>query len=213
MDPQQLTALLEDAALGHHHLCPRQVLGVRMGLAGAAALELAVPRQDKRLLIIAETDGCFTDGLRAATGCALGHRTLRVEDYGKVAATFVDITGDHALRLAPRPEIRQRARRYAPEQEKRYFAQLVGYQRMPVDELFTIQEVILTPGVQALVSRPGVRVCCERCGEEIMNEREIWLAGLCLCRACTGGGYYQAAIPVEGGTVPHTHQLAAAPGG
>jgi formylmethanofuran dehydrogenase subunit E len=42
------------------------------------------------LLTILETDGCAADGVSAATGCWVGRRTLRVEDFGKVAATFVD---------------------------------------------------------------------------------------------------------------------------
>lgn len=72
-----LQPLLERSASRHSHLCPRQILGARIGLAGAAALVLEAPREDKRLLVILETDGCFADGVEAATGCAVGHRTLR----------------------------------------------------------------------------------------------------------------------------------------
>jgi formylmethanofuran dehydrogenase subunit E len=88
---QDLQTILEISAAQHRHLCPRQVLGARLGLAGAAALGLEAPRRDKRLLMIVETDGCFADGVAAATGCAMGHRTLRLADYGKSAATFVDV--------------------------------------------------------------------------------------------------------------------------
>ena len=49
-----------------------------------------LPQTDKRLYTFVETDGCFADGVMVATGCSLGHRTLRLIDYGKVAATFVD---------------------------------------------------------------------------------------------------------------------------
>jgi formylmethanofuran dehydrogenase subunit E len=61
-----------------------------MGLAGGRWLELEVPQKDKRLLTIAETDGCAADGLAVATGCWVGRRTMRILDFGKVAATFVD---------------------------------------------------------------------------------------------------------------------------
>ena len=186
-----LQTLLEQSASRHSHLCPRQVLGVRMGLAGGAALRLDLPRSDKRLLVILETDGCFADGVEVATGCTVGHRTLRVEDYGKIAATFVDVKTGRAVRLAPRADVRQRARTYAPAMRRRYFSQLEGYQRMPDEELFAIQEVTLVTPIQAIVSRPGVRTHCTVCGEEIINQREILFDGHPRCRGCAGQAYYQ----------------------
>jgi formylmethanofuran dehydrogenase subunit E len=184
---QQILAL---SASRHSHLCPRQVLGARIGLAGAAALGLELPRTDKRLLVILETDGCFADGIEAATGCAVGHRTLRVEDYGKIAATFVDVQTGQAMRLAPRLDVRQRAYDYAPGEARHYFAQLQAYQAMPDIELLTIQSVQLKITVEKIVSRAGVRVNCETCGEEIINEREIRLDGHIFCQACASESYY-----------------------
>ena len=97
---KDLQTLFEISSRDHNHLCPRQILGVRLGLAGAAALVLEPPIKDKRLLVVTETDGCFVDGVTAATGCTVGHRTLRVEDYGKAAATFVDTHTGRAVRVA-----------------------------------------------------------------------------------------------------------------
>src|SRR5512142_3210454 len=108
-----ISALLALSNARHSHLCPRQVLGVRMALAGAAALGLDLPRADKRLLVIAETDGCFVDGLEVAAGVSPGHRTLRIEDYGKIGATFVKVATGDAVRLAPRLDVRARAQDYA----------------------------------------------------------------------------------------------------
>ena len=190
-----LQAILQVSAARHKHLCPRQVLGARMALAGAAVLGLDLPRTDKRLLVIVETDGCFADGVEVATGCTVGHRTLRVEDYGKMAATLIDVKNHHAIRLAPQVDIRARAHAYAPGEKRHYFAQLQGYQRMPTAELLTLQVVTLTTPVEALVSRPGVRVNCAQCGEEIINEREVCIAGQRLCRSCAGNGYYQVSDP------------------
>ena len=185
-----LTRLLEVSSARHTHLCPRQVLGARIGLAGASALGLDLPRRDKRLLVILETDGCFADGIEAATACAVGHRTLRIEDYGKIAATFVDVETERTLRIAPQPDLRHRAFSYADGESRHYFAQLQAYQSMPDDELLTIQPIILTTPVQEIVSRAGVRVNCDACGEEIINEREVILHGRVLCRACGWGSYY-----------------------
>ena len=186
---------LKECSAYHQHLCPRQVLGVRIGLAGAAGLGLAVPRLDKRLLIIVESDGCFVDGISVVTGCTVGHRTLRVEDYGKIAATFVDVVSEQAVRIAPRLDVRLRAWDFAPQVSRRYFAQLQAYQVMPDEELLVIQEVRLTTPVSALVGRPGVRVNCAVCGEEIINQREIDIDGNPVCRTCAGLAYYACENP------------------
>lgn len=186
-----IQSFLEQLRDRHSHLCPRQVLGVRIGRAGASALGLEVPRADKRLLVIVETDGCFVSGVEVATRCSISHRTLRVEDYGKVAATFVDVTTGQALRVAPRLDVRQRAHDYAPGETRRYFAQMHGYQIMPDEELLSIERVQLNVPVNDLVSRPGIRANCEVCGEEIINQREIEIGNQILCRMCAGLGYYQ----------------------
>jgi len=185
-----LEKLLAQSAANHQRLCPRQVLGVRMGLAGAGLLEMEIPRTDKLLLVIVETDGCFVSGIEVATGCSVLHRTLRVEDYGKVAASFVDVNGGRAFRLAPRPDARELALRYAPDAPDSYRAQLTAYPSMPEDSLFTVQAVQLKTPVEAIVGRPGVRVTCTICGEEIMNDRQVTTSLGILCKACAGESYY-----------------------
>lgn len=193
-----LDAILAISSDRHKHLCPRQVLGARIGLAGAQALALPLPRQDKRLLVILETDGCFADGVEVATGCTVGHRTLRIEDCGKIAATLIDVQTERAFRITPQLDVRERAFAYAPNEPRHYFAQLQAYQSMPDSELLTIQSVILTTPVAAIISRPVVRVNCERCGEEIINEREVLVAGQRLCKHCAGDSYY-VALPCHSG--------------
>lgn len=186
----RLSDYLKKSTRSHSHLCPRQILGVRLGLCGMQALGFDSPLDKKRLLVITETDGCFADGLSAATDCTVGHRTLRVEDYGKTAAVFVDTPTGRAFRVAPALNIRERARSSAKDEPLRYFAQMQSYQTMTDEEMFTVVEVKLAASVEAIVSRPGIRVNCDLCGEEIMNEREIKRDGLTLCRACAHGGYY-----------------------
>src|SRR5574338_784982 len=115
-----LEQLLEKSAQHHSHLCPRQILGVRIGLAGLKALGLGPNSGNKRLLVILETDGCFADGVIAATSCTVGHRTLRVEDYGKVAATFIDTKTGQAVRVAPVLDIREQACGLCPEEPRHY---------------------------------------------------------------------------------------------
>jgi formylmethanofuran dehydrogenase subunit E len=189
-----LQELLNISASAHSHLCPRQVIGVRMGMLAGQILGLDLPQGKKRLLAIVETDGCFADGVSAATGCTIGHRTLRVEDFGKTGAVFVDTESGNTIRITPALDVRQRAETYAPAGEtRRYFSQLHGYQVMPDAEMFTVEEVILDIPVETIVSRPGVRVNCDICGEEIINEREIKHQDLSICRACAGQAYYRPA--------------------
>jgi formylmethanofuran dehydrogenase subunit E len=197
----KLTHLLEVTAARHSHLCPRQVLGVRMGMLASEVLGLELPQRDKRLLTIVETDGCFADGVEAATGCTVGHRTLRVEDYGKVAATFVAVKTGRAVRMAPRLDVRERACAYAPDEPRHYFAQLKAYQTMPDHELLSVEPVRLTTPVEAIISRAGVRANCEACGEEIINERGIIHEGSVLCQVCLGRAYY---VPLQTGAFDFT---------
>lgn len=185
-----LQNILELSSSRHSHLCPRQVLGVRMALLAGRIFDMTLPRDDKALWVIVETDGCFLDGIEVAAGITPGHRTLRIEDYGKIAATFINFRQKEAIRIAPRANIRQAAFRYAPGENRHYFAQLVGYQIMPDEELFKLEPVILTPSIGEIISQAGIRTTCTVCGEEIINEREIVIDGEPFCRACVGQAYY-----------------------
>lgn len=93
LSTSSLDKILQTSAALHHHLCPRQVIGVRMGLYAGEILNLDLPQADKRLLTIIETDGCPSDGVAVATNCWVGRRTMHVEDYGKVAATSAKRSG------------------------------------------------------------------------------------------------------------------------
>jgi formylmethanofuran dehydrogenase subunit E len=185
-----LELILQESAERHKHLCPRQVLGARMSLLAAEMLELDLPRLDKRLLVIAETDGCTVDGIIAATGCHVGGRTLRILDFGKVAATFIDTHTEESIRIIPRREVRALSGVYVPAARNKWEAMLFGYQLMPVSELFSSQRVRLNVPLAKLMGRIGAKVVCEICKEEIINGREVLSGGSILCWACAGNGYY-----------------------
>jgi len=155
-----------------------------------AALELDSPVDKSTALIIIESDGCFADGIEVSTGATIGHRTLRVNDFGKMAATFADVKTGRVIRISPELNVRERALLYAPDEPRHYFAQLQGYQVMPDTELLRIQEVALNPTLEELISKPLVRVNCDYCEEEIINEREVIRDGIKLCRTCANEGYY-----------------------
>ncbi len=191
---EMLEELLRASAERHNqHLCPRQVLGVRMGLYAAELFALELPQDDKRLFAFIETDGCLIDGVSVSSGCSVGHRTMHVMDYGKTAATFVDTQTDRAIRFAPTRDARVRASDYAPDAPDRWHAQLEAYQVMPNEELLLAQQVTLTVPFGGIVSKHGRRVICEECGEDIINEREVRVEGQVLCHACALGAYYSIA--------------------
>lgn len=138
-----------------------------------------------------ETDGCAADGISVATGCTVGHRTLRVVDFGKVAATFVDTQTGRAVRIRPHPAARDRSVASVPGARTRWHAQLEAYQTMPDEDLLVAEPVSLEIDLEAVLSRPGHRVLCEACAEEVINEREVHNGGRILCRACAGEAYYR----------------------
>ena len=74
---------MEESAARHSHLCPRQVLGIRMGLYGLQMMGLIdaqyEPRfrnERKHLLTIVEIDGCGADGLAIAI-CHANHMHVK----------------------------------------------------------------------------------------------------------------------------------------
>jgi formylmethanofuran dehydrogenase subunit E len=187
-----LEALLEESVRVHGHLCPGQVLGVRMALYGLALIGIQDPkgRDRKRIYLFVEIDRCATDALQSVTGCSLGRRTMRFLDYGKMAATFVNLETGRAVRVAAREESKLLARRYFPEIEDKYRCQTEAYKVMPDGHLFVSEEVTVSIPAQDMPGRPTLRVRCQACGEFVQDGREAHEECSVLCRACASGAYY-----------------------
>ena len=189
-----LQELLAASQARHSHLCPRQVLGVRVGLAGLKLLDidLTIRQPKKNLMIISETDGCFVDGIEVTAHVSVGHRSLKIEDYGKIAATFVDLKSGRAVRLHPVSSARELALHYCQEEKRAYFAQLKAYQTIPDRQLLHAEWITLKQDLQRIVGSPRQRIYCIQCGEEVMNGREVLDNGLPTCVACAGRAYYHS---------------------
>jgi formylmethanofuran dehydrogenase subunit E len=125
------------------------------------------------------------------TGCRLGKRSLKFLDFGKVAATFVDIETHRAIRIAAREEARDKAKAMFPALSDHYQAQLAAYKVMDDDDLFIVKSVRVKLEPQDLPGRPHSRVICEQCGEGINDGRERRAGDRVLCRSCAGEGYYE----------------------
>jgi formylmethanofuran dehydrogenase subunit E len=180
------------AAQDYGHMCPGQVLGVRMAMLGLRKLGIDEPvQQRKRLLTFVEIDRCATDAVSLVTGCRLGKRSLKYLDYGKVAATFVDLETHRAVRVAARDDARAKAKGMFPGLADLSQQQLEAYKVMGDADLFTVHwvRVKLTP--EDLPERPRSRVTCEQCGEGINDGRDQRVEGRILCRNCAGESYYE----------------------
>jgi len=141
---QDFKALIKSSAAAHGHLCPGQVVGVRMAMLGCRLIGLEEPtRRDqiKKLIVYVEMDRCTADAVAHVTGVKLGRRSLKFVDYGIMAATFVNLETGRAFRIISTEESRDLSAAYAPEVAEKYARQLKAYERMPDSVLFRVQEV------------------------------------------------------------------------
>ncbi|OLE10944.1 MAG: formylmethanofuran dehydrogenase [Acidobacteria bacterium] len=186
---------LRDAELAHGHLCAGQVLGVRLAMLGLKNLGIDDPhgRDRKRLVTFVEIDRCATDAVAVVTGCRLGKRALKFRDWGKMAATFVDVSTGKAIRVAAKESSKALARQMHPEIENKNGQQMAAYREMSDDDLFATQWVKVDLPPEEFPGYKGERIVCEFCGEGINFRREVRRDGKVLCRSCAGENYYTSA--------------------
>jgi len=190
---KSLDDLLRDAEVAHGHLCAGQVLGVRLALLGLELLGIDDPRgkDRKRLITFVEIDRCATDAVAVVTGCRLGKRALKFRDWGKVAATFVDLASGRAVRVSAKESSKPLARQMHPEIESKNQQQMLAYRELTNDDLFNVQWVKVPLPAEELPGYKGERIVCEQCGEGINFQREVRRQGRIICRACAGERYYE----------------------
>jgi formylmethanofuran dehydrogenase subunit E len=189
-----LDALIREAEIAHGHLCAGQILGVRLAMLGLAKLGIEDPRgkDRKRLITFVEIDRCATDAIGVVTGCRLGKRALKFRDWGKMAATFVDLETGKAIRIAAKESSKKLAREMHPEIESKNQQQMFAYREMKDDDLFSTQWVKVELPAEEFPGYKGERIVCAECGEGINFRREVVRDGRVLCRACSGERYYEA---------------------
>jgi formylmethanofuran dehydrogenase subunit E len=192
MDRLNFEALLQESVKMHGHLCPGQVLGVRMSMLGLREIGIPDPKGKHRkdLIVFVEMDRCATDAVQSVTGCSLGRRTMKFLDYGKMAATYLNLKTGKAFRVVAREESRERAKEYFPDIDDKYAGQLEAYKVMTDEELFDVMEVSVHLRPEDMPGRPLQRVQCDSCGEHVQDMREVSREGRVLCAPCAQGGYY-----------------------
>jgi formylmethanofuran dehydrogenase subunit E len=192
MNGYDFEMLLQESAELHGHLCPGQVLGVRMAILGLSAVAIDDPKgkDRKNLFVFVEMDRCSTDAVQAVTGCSLGKRTMKFMDYGKLAATFVNVLTGKAVRVVALDDSRDKAKDIFPHIEDKYAAQLEAYKIMPDESLFEVMEVSVEIKPEDMPGRPLRKVQCSSCGEYVQDMREVCREGKILCRSCADSAYY-----------------------
>jgi len=193
---QDFDTLLKNSAAAHGHLCPGQVVGVRMAMLGCKLIGLDEPTridQIKKLIVFVEMDRCTGDAVAYVTGVKLGRRSLKFMDYGIMAATFVNLETKRAFRVISTEEARDLATVYAPEVPEKYAQQLEAYKRMPDNVLFRVQKVRVHMSEYDLPGPTRKKVACSRCGQVVRDNREVIHNGHILCKPCAHGAYFSEA--------------------
>jgi formylmethanofuran dehydrogenase subunit E len=167
---------------------------VRMALLGCALTCISDPKgaDRKKLIVWVEIDRCVTDAVSAVTGVRLGKRSLKYLDYGKVAATFLNLSSGSAVRVCALEESRALADARYGQLESRKERQMLAYRELSDEHLFKIDRVQVDLSSADMPGRPRSRATCKLCLEGINDGREVFDgAGEVVCRACAFGTYFR----------------------
>ena len=190
--------MLKESVSKHGHLCAGQVIGVRMAMLGCRLIGIEDPKDQqfrKKIVVYVEIDRCATDAIASVTGCQLGKRTLKFKDFGINAATFVNLETHIAYRVVSTESSRDHAHKYAPHESSPKQQQLVGYQNMPDDLLFDVQQVEVSLAEEDMPGPPRRHAGCERCGQVIRDGKEEHIGQEVICRPCSDKSYFKVIAP------------------
>ncbi|RJX30110.1 MAG: formylmethanofuran dehydrogenase [Desulfarculus sp.] len=197
---EQVERLVAASARAHGHLCPGQVIGVRMSILGLGLLGYPCPLpypEIKSLLGVVEIERCLSDAVAVATGLRFGRGSLKLINLGLLASTFWDLGSRRGVRLLSREEARALAPVYASDMEGEHAQQTEAYKVMPNSELFQAQWVALSLPPHELPGQRPPKVPCERCGVPVRSGQVRRQGDQSLCAVCAGGAYFQPLQPLE----------------
>ncbi|MDD2853014.1 MAG: FmdE family protein [Desulfuromonadaceae bacterium] len=179
---ENYSTLLEEAVLFHGHVCGGIESGTRMAISGLQRIGISDPKgtDRKKLIVFVEIDRCATDAIMSVTGCRPGKRTMKIMDYGKMAATFFNLESGKAVRLV------SKARKNSDDT-----GEMPNYAAATDEELFSITEVEVQLRPEDLPGSPVRTALCDSCGEKILDGRETVHQGKTVCKPClTNIRYY-----------------------
>ncbi len=189
----QVDQLVEASARSHGHLCPGQVIGVRMAILGLGLLGYPCPLgwpEIKNVVGIVEIERCLADAVATASGLRFGRGSLKLINQGLLAVTFLDLPSGRAVRLVSRDQARDLAGVYAPGSQSPQAAQVAAYRVMSDQELFEIQWVKVELPPQDLHGVRPPKVACQDCGVLVRSAQVHHRQGRQLCAVCAGQAYF-----------------------
>jgi len=188
-----LEKCLEEAKIFHGSLCAGAVMGVRMSIMGLNAIGINDPKgkDRKSLMVFVEMDRCAADAILSVTGCRPGKRTMKIMDYGKMAATFINLKTGAAVRIAEKnPDGDKIYTREMIEKEPR----TVDYLKRSDEELFSIAEVKVEIRPEDMPGPPLRSVPCSICGERVLDMKDVMANGKYVCRPCAENKRYYTLV-------------------
>jgi formylmethanofuran dehydrogenase subunit E len=192
-DNLDFNVCFEAARQFHGHVCGGITIGTRMAILGMKSIGIADPAGEHRkdLMVFVEIDRCATDAILSVTGCHPGKRNMKILDYGKMAATFVNLKTGKAVRIAAKNR----------DGEKIFTREMIqqnphtdDYSKLTDEELFNVKEVSVTIKPEDMPGKPLRTVPCSACGERIMDAREVVIDDKILCKPCSENEYYYSEI-------------------
>jgi formylmethanofuran dehydrogenase subunit E len=177
--------LFNKAKAFHGHVCAGIVLGTRLTIAGMRELGMNPHEHQRNLIVYMEIDRCGADAVQAITGCSLGHRSLKHKDFGKFAATFVDIATKKAVRVA----VNEKNRAENDKLDQKDMIKALG--ECPEEEILKIEQVQIDIPEDDIPGFPKGKAICSLCGERVMDNRHVTVDGKPFCKNCATTSYYQ----------------------
>ena len=92
---------------------------------------------------------------------------MKFRDWGKMAATFVDLESGRAVRISARESSKEVARQLHPELGNKNQQQMLAYRELPEEVLFAEEWVNVPLDAKEFPGYKGERAVCAVCGEGI----------------------------------------------
>jgi formylmethanofuran dehydrogenase subunit E len=176
--------LFNKAKAFHGHVCPGIVLGTRLTIAGMRELGMDPMKSQHNLIVYIEIDRCGSDAVQAITGCSLGHRSLKHKDFGKFAASFVDLETKKAVRVS----VHEKKRAEHDKLDQKEVIKILG--ECPEEEILKIERVKIDVPDDDIPGFPHGKAICSICNEQVMDNRHILAGGKPVCKNCGTASYY-----------------------
>ena len=108
-----------------------------------------------------------------------------------MAATFVNLESHNAFRICSTEASRNLTAKYAPHIMDENLRQIEAYKVMPLEELFTVEQVQVEIPHSDLPGPSLFKAVCEKCHTVVRDKKEVRQNGQILCRSCAHGAYYR----------------------